>query len=48
MSLLLAACVTLRGLHDEIVYAFHQVMVADMVADVLRLLSFVALSLVLF
>ena len=47
-SLLLAACVTLRGLHDEIVHAFHNVMVADMVADVLRLLSFLALSLVLF
>ncbi len=48
LSLLLAACVTLRGLHDEIVHAFHNVMVADMVADVLRLLSFLALSLVLF
>jgi NADH-quinone oxidoreductase subunit N len=47
-ALLVAACVTVRGMHDEIVRAFHNVMVADMVADVLRLFSFVALSLVLF
>jgi NADH-quinone oxidoreductase subunit N len=47
-ALLIAACVTVRGVHDEIVHAFHGVMVADMVADVLRLFSFVALSLVLF
>ena len=47
-ALLVAVCVTLRGMHDEIVHAFHNVMVADMVADVLRLLSFIALSLVLF
>ena len=48
LALLVAACVTIRGIHDEIVRAFHNVMVADMVADVLRLFSFVALSLVLF
>ena len=48
LALLIAACVTLRGLHDEIAYAFHNVVVADMVADVLRFLSFLALSLVLF
>jgi NADH-quinone oxidoreductase subunit N len=47
-TLLIAACVTVRGVHDEIVRAFHGVVVADMVADVLRLFSFVALSLVLF
>jgi NADH-quinone oxidoreductase subunit N len=47
-ALLIAACVTLRGVHDEIARGFHDVVVADMVADVLRLLSFVALSLVLF
>jgi NADH-quinone oxidoreductase subunit N len=47
-ALLVAACVTVRGIHDEIVRAFHDVIVADMVADVLRLFSFVALSLVLF
>jgi NADH-quinone oxidoreductase subunit N len=47
-ALLIAACATLLGMHDEIVWAFHDVMVADMVADVLRLLSFIALSLVLF
>ena len=47
-ALLIAACVTVRGVHDEIVHAFHGVVVADMVADVLRLFSFVALSLVLF
>src|SRR5258708_17041613 len=35
-------------MHDEIVHAFHGVMVADMVADVLRVFSFIALSLVLF
>ena len=48
LALLVAACVTLRGMHDEIAHAFHDVVVADMVADVLRLLSLVALSLVLF
>jgi NADH-quinone oxidoreductase subunit N len=48
LALLIAACVTLRGLHDEIARAFHDVMIADMVADVLRMLSFAALSLVLF
>jgi NADH-quinone oxidoreductase subunit N len=48
LALLVAACVTLRGMHDEIAHAFHDVIVADMVADVLRMLSFVTLSLVLF
>ncbi len=47
-ALLIAACVTVRGLHDEIAHTFHDVVVADMVADVLRVLSFLALSLVLF
>ncbi len=47
-ALLIAACVTVRGIHDEIVRAFHAVVVADMAADMLRLFSFVALSLVLF
>src|SRR5258708_16586530 len=47
-SLLIAACVTVRGMHGEIIHAFHGVMVADMVADVLRVFSFIALSLVLF
>ena len=48
LALLVAACVTLRGMHDEIAHAFHDVVVADMVSDVLRLLSLVALSVVLF
>ncbi|MEO8346616.1 MAG: NADH-quinone oxidoreductase subunit NuoN [Betaproteobacteria bacterium] len=48
LALLIAACVTLRGLHIDSVLAFHSVVVADMVADVLRMLSFLALSLVLF
>ncbi len=48
LSLLVATCVTLLGLNDEISHAFHDVVVADMVADALRILSFVALSLVLF
>ncbi|HQR10738.1 MAG TPA: NADH-quinone oxidoreductase subunit NuoN [Casimicrobiaceae bacterium] len=48
LALLIAACVTLRGLHDEIARAFHDVVIADMAADVLRMLSFAALSLVLF
>ena len=47
-TLLVAACVTIRTLHSEIVRAFHDVIVADMAADVLRLFSFVSLSLVLF
>ena len=47
-TLLVAACVTIRTLHSEIVRAFHDVIVADMAADMLRLFSFVSLSLVLF
>jgi NADH-quinone oxidoreductase subunit N len=47
-ALLVAACVTLRGVHLDVVRAFHDLVVTDMVADFLRLGSFIALSLVLF
>jgi NADH-quinone oxidoreductase subunit N len=48
LALLVAVSVTLRGIHLDIARAFHNLVVADMVADFLRLFSFVALSLVLF
>jgi NADH-quinone oxidoreductase subunit N len=47
-ALLVAVCVTLRGVHLDVVRAFHDLVVTDMVADFLRLGSFIALSLVLF
>ena len=47
-ALLVAACVTLRGVHLDVQRAFHDLVVTDMVADFLRLGSFISLSLVLF
>jgi NADH-quinone oxidoreductase subunit N len=47
-TLLLAACVTVKTSNDQIVHAMHNLVVDDFVADVLRLFSFVAVSLVLF
>jgi NADH-quinone oxidoreductase subunit N len=47
-TLLLAACVTIKTSNDEVVHAMHNLVVDDFVADVLRLFSFVAVSLVLF
>ncbi len=47
-ALLLAACVTLQATRMEVVHVFHDLVVVDMVANLLRLASFVALSFVLF
>jgi len=47
-TLLLAACVTVNTSSIEVVHAMHDLVVDDLVADVLRLFSFVAVSLVLF
>jgi NADH-quinone oxidoreductase subunit N len=47
-TLLLAACVTIRTSNADVVHAMHNLVVDDLVADVLRLFSFVAVSLVLF
>ena len=46
-TLLLAACVTIRTSDAEVVRALHNLVVDDLVADVLRLFSFVAVSCVL-
>jgi NADH-quinone oxidoreductase subunit N len=48
LALLAAVCVTVRGIHMDIVRVFHDLVVTDMVADFLRLFSFISLSLVLF
>ncbi len=47
-TLLLAACVTVKTLNIDAVRAFHNLVIDDLVADFLRLFSFVAVSLVLF
>ena len=47
-TLLLAACVTVKTSSIEVVHAMHDLVVDDLVADILRLFSFVAVSLVLF
>ena len=47
-TLLVAVCVTIKTLNGDTVRAFHGMVVDDLVADFLRLFSFVAVSLVLF
>lgn len=47
-TLLLAASVTIKTSNIEVVRAMHDLVVDDLVADILRLFSFVAVSLVLF
>jgi hypothetical protein len=47
-TLLVAACVTVKTSDDHVVRVLHNLVVDDFVADVLRLFSFVAVSLVLF
>ena len=47
-TLLVAACVTVGTSDDQVVRVLHNLVVDDFVADVLRLFSFVAVSLVLF
>ena len=47
-TLLLAACVTIRTLDIEVSRVFFNMVIDDFVADVLRLFSFIAVSLVLF
>src|SRR5438552_19213824 len=48
LALLIAACVTLKTMQLDVVKAFHNMIVDDMLADVLRLTTFVAVSLMLF
>src|SRR5512143_2811267 len=47
-TLLVAACVTVRTMNIDVSLAMHNLVVVDLVADVLRFFSFVAVSLVLF
>ena len=44
LALLVAACVTLNTMQLDIVKAFHNMIVDDMLADILRLTTFVAVS----
>ena len=48
LSLLLAACVTVRTMQYTAVKAFHNMIVDDLLADFLRIASFLAVSLMLF
>src|SRR5205809_3256272 len=48
LALLIAVCVTLKTMQLDIVKAFHNMVVDDMLADLLRITSFVAVSLMLF
>jgi NADH-quinone oxidoreductase subunit N len=47
-TLLVAACITFRNVNIDVTRAMHNLVVADLVADVLRFFSFVSVSLVLF
>ena len=47
-TLLIATCVTINTLNIDVVHAFYNLVVDDLVADFLRLFSFVAVALVLF
>jgi NADH-quinone oxidoreductase subunit N len=47
-TLLVAACVTVGTLNINVVHAFHNTVVDDLVADFLRLFSFIAVAFVLF
>ena len=47
-ALLLALCITLQTMHIDAVRVFHNLVIDDLIADFLRLFSFVAVSLVLF
>ncbi len=46
-TLLVAACVTVRTMNIDVVRAMHNLVVDDLAADLLRLFSFIAVSLVL-
>src|SRR5438094_3544196 len=48
LALLIAVCDTLKTMQLDIVKAFHNMVVDDMLADLLRITSFVAVSLMLF
>src|SRR6059058_6543619 len=48
LALLIAACVTLKTMQLDVVKAFHNMIVDDMLADFLRMTTFVAVSLMLF
>ena len=48
LTLLVAACVTIRTSDKDTLHVFHNMVVDDLAADVLRFFNFVAVSLVLF
>ncbi len=48
LTLLVAACVTIRTSDKDTLHVFHNMVVDDLAADVLRFFSFLAVSLVLF
>ena len=48
LALLVAACVTIQTMQLDVVKAFRNMVVDDMLADFLRLASFIAVSLMLF
>src|SRR6476619_4923830 len=48
LTLLVAACATIRTMNLVATHVFYNMVVDDLVADVLRFMSFVAVSLVLF
>src|SRR5438045_6848830 len=48
LALLIAACVTVNTVQLDVVKAFHNMVVEDMLADLLRITSFIAVSLMLF
>ena len=47
-ALLVAACITINTMHLDVVRVFHNLVIDDLIADFLRVFSFVAVSLVLF
>ena len=47
-ALLVAVCITIRTMHVDVVRVFHNLVIDDLIADFLRIFSFVAVSLVLF
>src|SRR5256885_3019412 len=48
LALLIAACVTLKTMQLDVVKAFHNMIVDDMLADFLRMTTFVAVAPMLF
>ncbi len=47
-ALLVALCVTIKTTHLDVVRVFHNLVIDDLIADLLRLFSFIAVALMLF